>query len=134
MEALELLEEIASGSKKPGNKKNWPRDYDKARYTRAHEVAARALAEDRLNALGEVCADRLLARLAGFVLSEAAERRRQGRFVFHDLLVQARNLLRDPDRGRAVRRSLRRKYRRLLIDEFQDTDPLQVELAMLIAS
>ncbi|MXY18269.1 MAG: hypothetical protein F4Y57_15115 [Acidobacteria bacterium] len=95
--------------------------------------ALRDEAGARLDAVARACSARLLARLAGFVLDEAERRRRQGRFVFHDLLVQARNLLRHPDQGAAVRRSLRRRYRRLLIDEFQDTDPIQVELALLIA-
>src|SRR5699024_10225248 len=36
--------------------------------------------------------------------------------------------------GVEVRQSLRRRYQRLLLDEFQDTDPIQVELAVLIAS
>ena len=58
-------------------------------------------------------------------------RRRAGRLEFHDLLVQARDLLRHrPDVARAVGE----QYRYLLIDEFQDTDPIQAELAVRIAA
>ena len=60
-----------------------------------------------------------------------AERRREGRLEFHDLLVLARSLLRDSADARAA---LHDRYSRLLIDEFQDTDPIQIELAMLIAA
>ena len=71
------------------------------------------------------------ARLAHFVMAVADARRVEGRLGFHDLLVHARRLLRN-DLGRGA--SLRRRYRRLLIDEFQDTDPIQVELAARIAA
>ncbi|WP_322795500.1 UvrD-helicase domain-containing protein [Tepidiforma sp.] len=72
----------------------------------------------------------LLPRLQEFALGYARERREAGRLTFHDLLVLARNLLRDNE---DVRRAVHERYPHLLIDEFQDTDPLQVELAALIA-
>ncbi len=46
----------------------------------------------------------------------------------------ARTVLRDPDHGWDVRRRLRARYTRLLLDEFQDTDPIQCDLAALLAS
>ena len=57
-----------------------------------------------------------------------------GQLEFHDLLVLARGLLRDPEHGWAVRRRLRERYTHLLLDEFQDTDPIQFDLAVLLAS
>lgn len=48
---------------------------------------------------------------------------------FQDLLVLARNLLRDHP---SVRERLQRRYRFLLIDELQDTDPVQMELVELL--
>lgn len=48
-----------------------------------------------------------------------------GRLEFHDLLVLARDLLR--------REALHLRYPVLLLDEFQDTDPIQIELAVRIA-
>ena len=132
LEAVVLLEELARGPRPLGRKANWHPSFDKEA-VRERLKELRAEAGMRLDAIGRACAAQLLARLAGFVLAEAERRRRQGRLVFHDLLVQARNLLRHPERGVAVRRSLRGRYQRLLIDEFQDTDPIQVELALLIA-
>lgn len=76
----------------------------------------------------------IVARLASFTLKAAKERRASGRLEFHDLLVRARNLLRDPKQGPLVRTALRQHYQYLLLDEFQDTDPIQIELAALIAA
>ncbi len=132
LEAAVLLEEVAGGRVPRSRKDNWHPSFDKEG-VRERLKELRAEAGARLDVAGRACSARLLARLAGFVLAEADRRRRQGRLVFHDLLVQARNLLRHPDRGAAVRRALRQRYQRLLIDEFQDTDPIQVELALLIA-
>ena len=44
---------------------------------------------------------------------------------FDDLLVSARDLLRDHEE---VRRSLAARFRHVLVDEFQDTDPVQAEI------
>ncbi len=72
--------------------------------------------------------------LASFTVRGADARRRAGELEFHDLLVLARAALRDPRQGPAVRAALARRYQRLLLDEFQDTDPIQIDLAVLIAS
>ncbi len=64
------------------------------------------------------------------VLESARSRRGNGRLEFHDLLVLARNLLRD---NAEVRADLQARYQRLLLDEFQDTDPIQIEIAVRIA-
>jgi ATP-dependent helicase/nuclease subunit A len=71
----------------------------------------------------------LLDRVVAFTLSGAAERCHRGQLEFHDLLVLAVRLLAD----QSVRRVLTRRYTAVLIDEFQDTDPLQVELAVMLA-
>jgi ATP-dependent helicase/nuclease subunit A len=57
-------------------------------------------------------------------------KRRNGVLDFQDLLVKARDLLRDhPD----VRERLQRRILFLLIDELQDTDPVQMELVEHLA-
>ena len=76
----------------------------------------------------------LATSLAGFTVAGAHDRQRAGELEFHDLLVLARAVLRHPEHGPAVRSALARRYRRLLLDEFQDTDPIQIELAALIGS
>ncbi len=72
----------------------------------------------------------LTARLREAVLDHARERRERGELWFHDLLVYAVQLLRgDPE----VRAATRQRWQVVCVDEFQDTDPLQVELVHLIA-
>ena len=61
----------------------------------------------------------------------AAQRRRGALLNFTDLLLSASRLLREDF---AVREELQRKYRFLFVDEFQDTDPMQLELLFLLAS
>lgn len=96
---------------------------------------ALARADAACQALRDAAADDVLralaARLARFTIAAADERRRDGRLEFHDLLVLARRLLRTSADARHV---LHDRYRRLLLDEFQDTDPIQIELAVLIAA
>jgi ATP-dependent helicase/nuclease subunit A len=68
--------------------------------------------------------------IAQRVHDSAAGRRSEGRLEFHDLLVIARDLVR---RDAEVRGLLQAEFPRLLLDEFQDTDPIQIELATRIA-
>jgi ATP-dependent helicase/nuclease subunit A len=120
-------------AKGKGRKTNWPEvdDLDGLRAT-LDDIAERADAIRNDVALAALW--RLAVELRRFTLDAAAERRAAGELEFHDLLVMARQMLRDPERGPTVRAALHQRYRRLLIDEFQDTDPIQVELAVLIAS
>ncbi|HXW32061.1 MAG TPA: UvrD-helicase domain-containing protein, partial [Acidimicrobiales bacterium] len=120
---LPLLVGLRTFSCTIGRRENWDMPVAEVRQACADAEAARQelLADVRAPVLAE-----LLARLAHFTVSAAAERAVEGRLTFHDLLVHARGLLRTDDAARAA---LRRRYRWLLVDEFQDTDPLQVELA-----
>jgi ATP-dependent helicase/nuclease subunit A len=55
---------------------------------------------------------------------------RQGFISFDGLLERARNLLRD---HRPLREELKHLFKALLIDEFQDTDPIQYEILLYLA-
>ena len=110
-----------------GSKSNWP-DVRSIRESFA-ELRERCLthaAEAVDGAIRLVC-----DRAAQFTLDAAEQRRRDGMLEYHDLLVRARNLLRSSPEARTA---LHRRYRHLLLDEFQDTDPIQIEIATLIAS
>ena len=50
---------------------------------------------------------------------------------FDDILIRTRNLLRS---GEKVREVVAARYRRVLVDEYQDTDPIQSEILFLISS
>lgn len=60
-----------------------------------------------------------------------ALKERTGCLDFLDLLVRARDLVRD---DAAVRAELQRRFSHVFVDEFQDTDPLQAELLLLLAA
>jgi len=70
----------------------------------------------------------LKAELCRFVISEL-DSRKQGRNVrsFDDLLTGLRNAL-DGEHGPLLSQTIRRKFRAALIDEFQDTDPIQYDI------
>ncbi len=79
---------------------------------------------------------RYVYRLALTLLIEgrehaAAARRRAVTLNYNDLLQYAAALLRD---NLEVRAALQDKYRWLFVDEFQDTDPIQAEVILLLAS
>ncbi len=72
----------------------------------------------------------VLQLLQRFALDYAGARRHAGEVEFLDLLVLARNLLRD---SLPARDHFRARYTHILIDEVQDTDPIQAEIAMFLA-
>jgi ATP-dependent helicase/nuclease subunit A len=115
-----------------GRKGNWRTvDIDVVRNRFAEVGAAIARVRDDVTS---ACAHRLAVAIRRFTLDAADERRSAGQLEFHDLLVMARAVLRDPDSGAEVRARLHERYQRLLLDEFQDTDPIQIELAVRIAA
>jgi ATP-dependent helicase/nuclease subunit A len=74
--------------------------------------------------------DRLIGVVRPFVEDYRERYLRRGLVGFDGLLALARDLLRDrPD----VRRRLKRRFSLLLVDEFQDTDPLQYEIVLFLA-
>ncbi len=121
-----LLRTITLGSR-VGQRGNWV-DVDDAReICRTVKDVAEAIC-------GVVSADsvsRLAARIAAFTRESAEQRRAEGVLEFHDLLVLAQMLLRGSAEARSA---LSDRYRVLMLDEFQDTDPIQISLALLLAS
>ncbi len=71
------------------------------------------------------------ATLGRFVIDAAAERATSGHLEFHDLLVLARRLVATDSRVRGL---LHQRYQRVLLDEFQDTDPIQLEIAVRLTA
>jgi|APLak6261679142_1056127.scaffolds.fasta_scaffold00009_134 ATP-dependent exoDNAse (exonuclease V) beta subunit len=76
-------------------------------------------------------ASRLHEELRPIVEGYEVEKARAGVLDFVDLLLLTRNLLRDHE---SVRRSLQDRFKRLFVDEFQDTDPLQSEIVLLLSA
>ncbi len=79
---------------------------------------------------------RFVYRRAIELLADARAFARDARYAeqtlnYEDLLQCAARLLRE---NAGVRAALRRKFRWLFVDEFQDTDPIQAEVIVLLAS
>lgn len=87
--------------------------------------------EKILDAADADLAATLFVELWGIVDGYEAVKKASGRLDFLDLLVLTRDLLRQND---AVRRELQKRFSHLLVDEFQDTDPLQAEILFLLAA
>lgn len=102
---------------------------DKAAACAMLDEAAEAR-DTQLSACRVAVTTTLTGRLREAVLEHALERRERGELWFHDLLVYAVQLLRGDAQ---VRAAARERWQVLCVDEFQDTDPLQVELVHLIA-
>jgi ATP-dependent exoDNAse (exonuclease V) beta subunit len=56
---------------------------------------------------------------------------RTGRLDFLDLLIKVRDLIRD---DHPIRAELQQRFTHFFVDEFQDTDPLQAEILLLLAA
>jgi exodeoxyribonuclease V beta subunit len=80
-------------------------------------------------------ADSQAAQRVAFAAAVRAEvnRRKRLRSVrdFNDLLMLLHNALSDPDFGAVAAGRIRQRYRVVLVDEFQDTDPLQWDILRL---
>ena len=113
-----------------GNRRNW-RSEEALEAMRSLQAAAREQLAALHAGLNDAALQRLSAALSRFVKSAAAARRRAGKLNFDDLLIEARALVAG---NREVRAALRARFRFLLVDEFQDTDPLQAEMVFLLAA
>ncbi|MEO0495535.1 MAG: UvrD-helicase domain-containing protein, partial [Actinomycetota bacterium] len=139
IDAMAIAADMGSGSGRSrsmrvgnkGKKGNWTIDVADVKAAFAELIVA---CDDAVAEVTTAALAHMAARLGRFVLDAAEERREIGRLEFHDLLVRARRLLRSHEFGAEVRGSLGERYPRLLLDEFQDTDPIQIELAVLIAA
>ncbi|MFP4513281.1 MAG: UvrD-helicase domain-containing protein [Acidimicrobiales bacterium] len=101
---------------------------------KAAKAQVESVNEARDEVIGTACHQvlvRLRTLIARDLVAAAESRRVEGRLEFHDLLVFAVRLLAT---SRTARDGLHRRYRHLLLDEFQDTDPLQIRLAVMIAA
>jgi len=130
VDRLRLLAEITSISTTKGNAERWPPSAP-SRTIKSQLKQSQAARAAIIDGIKGPVLFALMAALRAFILAWAQERRREGQLQFHDLLVLARNLLRD---HAGVRAALRAQYTHLLLDEFQDTDPIQAEIAVLLGS
>ena len=102
---------------------------------RAEVMARRGALRERLarfrDAAGANLAPLLRDELWPIVGYYEEAKRRAGVLDFMDLLLVARDLVRD---RASVRAELQRRISHIFVDEFQDTDPLQAEMLLLLAA
>lgn len=123
------------GAKGAGARGNWPGGKDEP-------LGARDEALDQVEsaALGfsQYLAALTAAAARGFVGFASTRQSEAGILDFDDLLGRARDLLAgrttSPAEACRVRESFQGKYAYVLVDEFQDTDPLQVEIVFLLCA
>jgi ATP-dependent exoDNAse (exonuclease V) beta subunit len=113
-----------------GSGPTYAKGVPRSRVLEARDVLVQALDDFQLRA------DADLAALLHEELLECVDRyqqlkAREGALDFLDLLLYARDLIRD---NTPVRIHFQSRFRRLFVDEFQDTDPLQAELLLILAS
>jgi exodeoxyribonuclease-5 len=123
-----------------GHKGKWQNAAKDAGHAKARGDQLSAAAQDLYDRCSEayrsfvehiaaVAVDRFVTEFDGLRKLYANYKRQAALLDFDDLLHQARDLLAQND---VVRRALSRRYPRILVDEFQDTDPLQAEILWLL--
>jgi ATP-dependent helicase/nuclease subunit A len=112
-----------------GHKPRWP-SAELLEEAREIAVWTRTAREAWAAARGEILHGRLVRALASVTAAYQRKKAERGVLDFLDLLLKARDALRDRE---SVGRYFRERFQVLIIDEFQDTDPLQVEIANALA-
>jgi ATP-dependent exoDNAse (exonuclease V) beta subunit len=102
----------------------------RARVIEAFEGLRAHLDQFRMDADADLAA-LLQQELAGAVAGYEELKTRTGALDFLDLLLKARDLLKGTE---VVRRGFQSRFTHIFVDEFQDTDPLQAEILLLLAS
>ena len=121
-------------STRSGSQTNWDKDdvagVNACKLLKDMLLELEGLRAEEIGALRTAAFTPALEAIRKFVVNQSARRKEEGHAGFHDLLVWARDMLRDnPD----ARRRFQRRFHHLLVDEFQDTDPVQAEIAFFLA-
>jgi ATP-dependent exoDNAse (exonuclease V) beta subunit len=134
-DALESgLVELARSRQFRRPRKGYDRNY-RGGVTREEVLAAHGRLGQALDEFARRADADLVALLQGelFATVDAyeADKMRTGSLDFLDLLLRTRDLV----RGRAdVRREWQQRFTHIFVDEFQDTDPLQAEILLLLSA
>jgi exodeoxyribonuclease-5 len=95
----------------------------------AHYDSCHAALEALLSAVAAELLARLASEMDELMQDWRSYKRAAALLDFDDLLYTARDLL---ARHEDIRQALARRFRHVLVDEFQDTDPLQIEIIWLL--
>ena len=126
-EAETILASWPSTTSSGGTISNWGRE-GKADAANALQSVIDAIKEAS-TAARETVTSELFRYAVDFVETVVEERRRAGTVSYYDAVTWLIDMLEKHD---DIRRRFQRRYRRILVDEFQDTDPNQVRLVRLL--
>jgi ATP-dependent helicase/nuclease subunit A len=127
---VELAEDRDFRAPGRGNPRAFGGESTLAEIAAAHEGLLGAVEEFATLANADLAA-LLHTELRGTIARYEALKQAAGRVDFFDLLLRARDLVRDnPD----VRAELQGRFSHVFVDEFQDTDPLQAEILLLLTA
>lgn len=106
-----------------------------AKHTRDDVLAAKDRLQSNLDNFerhsGADLASLLKDEVSSLVKTYEELKSRSGKLDFVDLLIRTRDLIRD---NAQVRQFLQRQFTHILVDEFQDTDPVQAEILILLSA
>lgn len=115
--------------KNVGSKNNWGSAEAKAEVLAVSEKLSAAVCSAMQSITSTVCQD-CIKWLGNSITEFRSALRESGQIGFDDLLILCRDMLRD---SKVARSHFKSRYKFLHIDEFQDTDPIQVEILFFLA-
>ena len=117
-------------SRRAVTQKNWPNKDAIAELERWNDFC-KVYAEPLLTRWREHRYEPIMRAIKPAIKVYDSLRRQQNSLSFQDLLLISAKLLREQP---AARRYFRQRFTHLLVDEFQDTDPLQAEVMLLLTA
>jgi ATP-dependent helicase/nuclease subunit A len=127
---IDLARDRGLSRTRKGYGAKYSRDCSRTEVLAARDTLYANLLDFRRRADADLAAA-LQHELAGATERYQSAKRAAGALDFADLLATTRALLRS---NREVRGHLQDKFKRIFVDEFQDTDPVQAEILLLLSS
>ncbi len=127
---VDLLRDRGLSRTRKGSGYKFGKDITRTEVLAQRDALVAGLQQFRQDADADLAAC-LQQEFAGATARYQALKTAAGALDFTDLLARARDLIKTNE---TVRGHLQRKFKRIFIDEFQDTDPIQAELLLLLAS
>jgi len=124
-----IFKEISIGSSNKGNKTNWKPD-NQLKRVREHFSSILENLDETKATIADSVVGALAERLTDYIKAYEQAKRERNLLDFNDLLMIARSMLKEHPQ---VRKYFRDRYKFLLVDEFQDTDPLQAEIVFFLS-
>jgi ATP-dependent exoDNAse (exonuclease V) beta subunit len=126
---VDLVRDRGFSRTRKGSGYKYNKDVTRTDVLGARDALFAELQQFRKDADADLAAS-LQQELSGATSRYQQLKRAAGALDFTDLLARARDLIKTDD---GVRRHLRQKFTRLFVDEFQDTDPIQADILLLLA-